>query len=495
MAAREGLGRTRILVLLASAAVLVSIPSDLVPMLRGPAPYPPEWQWAFRPDGPARPLLAAAAGALGLLALLWASGTGWARERPTAARRALVIGAVLLGCGLQLGLLAREPGSPLRTLLSRARSRSFTSYHTVAISPEARDPGEFLRRHAERLPDLSQSAKHAATHPPGPVLYYRAAVALCEVSPSLTEGLLEAAGVPDRAFRPPTTRATRAAALLGALLLGLLGTLASWPIAGLAAGLGVGDLAAGRLAVLWALLPGPALMVPQFDQALALPVVGTTALLLAAQAGSGSALGRAGAAGILGGAALLTSYGAAAFLAIGGFAAMAAGGGRAGLRRSAAVVSVATGVAGLVAFGLPALLGHQPLRALLTALSIHRELYTAPRSYTLWLLFNPLDLAIFLGVPVALGGLFALVRSARRRGSRAGVGPLDRFRWAVFGGLTVLLLLGVTRGEVGRLWIPLMPLLLVASLGGPDAPDRRESLVDGVLLAALTLILGSYWIT
>lgn len=174
---------------------------------------------------------------------------------------------------------------------------------------------------------------------------------------------------------------------------------------------------------------------------------------------------------------------------------MAAGGGRAGLRRSAAVVGVATGVAGLVAFGLPALLGHQPLRALLTALSIHRELYTAPRSYTLWLLFNPLDLAIFLGVPVALGGLFALVRSARRRGSRAGVGPLDRFRWAVFAGLTVLLLLGVTRGEVGRLWIPLMPLLLVASLGGPDAPDRRESLVDGVLLAALTLILGSYWIT
>ena len=135
--AREGVGRTGAAILLASIVVLVSIPFDLIPMLRGPAPYPPEWQWAFRPEGPARPLLAAGACALALLALLWASGTGWARSHPTAARRALVAGAVILGCGLQLGLLAREPGPVLRTLLSRARSASFTSYHTVAISPEA----------------------------------------------------------------------------------------------------------------------------------------------------------------------------------------------------------------------------------------------------------------------------------------------------------------------------------------------------------------------
>ena len=40
--------------LVASLFVLVSIPFDLVPLLRGPAPYPPEWQWAFRPEGPAR---------------------------------------------------------------------------------------------------------------------------------------------------------------------------------------------------------------------------------------------------------------------------------------------------------------------------------------------------------------------------------------------------------------------------------------------------------
>jgi hypothetical protein len=495
MTAREGDGRRQAVLLLSSLVVLVAVPFDLIPMLRGPAPYPPEWQWAFRPEGPARPLVAAAAFALGLLALLVASGTAWAQRRPVAARRALVFGAVLLSCGLQLGLLVREPDGPLRTLLSRTRSRSFTSYHTVAISLEAHDPSSFLRHHAERLPELARSAKHAATHPPGPVLYYRTALALCEASPALTDGLLTAAGVPDREFRPPATRPARAAALLGALVLGFLGALTAWPIAHLARVLGVEGLAAARLAILWALLPGPALMTPQFDQALALPVAGATVLLLAAGVATRRGPVWAVLAGLLGGIAIFASYGAAAFLAIGGGAALAAAGnGRTGLGRPARLATLATAVAGLVAFVVPALLGHQPVRALLTALDIHREMYTAPRSYALWLVFNPVDLALFLGVPVAAAGFMLVPRVVRGAALDAAGVSLDRLRLAVFAGVGVLVALGVTRGEVGRIWIPLMPLLLVASLGGHDAPDRRVALLQGTLLAALTLTIGSYWI-
>lgn len=479
-----------------SLLVLVSIPFDLVALLRGPAPYPPEWQWAFRPDGPAEPLLAAAGCLLGLLALLAASGgVGAGRHRDTALR-GLVVGAVVLGFALQLALLAREPGRPLQTLLSRSRSPSHTSYHTVAISREARDPRAFLRSHADLLPALARSAKHAATHPPGPVLFYRTMLALCEASPALTDGLLGAAGLPDREFRPPATRPARAAALLGALLLGLLGALAAWPIARLALALGVQGPAAARLALLWAMLPGPALQTPQFDQALALPVVGATALLLAASHRPGAWAGatRAALAGALGGVAFFTSYGAAAFLAIGGLAVLAAAGGGAAGRRSAWLAAVAVGVTGLAAFGLPALLGHRPVPALLTALAIHREIYTAPRSYALWLLFNPLDFALFLGVPVAVIGLLALSRTLRQAAGSGGGTPVERFRLAAFGGMAVLLALGVTRGEVGRLWIPLMPLVLVASLGGDGRPGHGESLVLGAVLAAFTLVIGSYWI-
>jgi hypothetical protein len=482
-------------VVLLSLLVLVSVPFDLLPLLRGPAPYPPEWQWAFRSEGPANPLVLAALLIVAALGLLTVSGPGWAQRHRKAAFRALVGSAVVLGLGLQLALLAREPGSPLGTLLRRARSRSYTSYHTVAISPAARDPQALLRHHADRLHDWARSAKHAATHPPGPVLFYRGALAVCEASPPLTDALLGAAGVPDREFRPPATRPARAAALLGALLLGLLGALTAWPLAHLALALGVERLAAARVALLWALLPGPALQTPQFDQALALPVTGATLLLLLGcqRDGTRALLWRGILAGALGGMALFASYGAAPFLLIGGLAVLASTP-RALLRRGLGLTALAGAVSALLAFGAPALLGHEPLRALATALSIHRETYTSPRSYALWLAFNPLDLALFLGVPVALIGLMGLPGTLSRVTRVGGGSPLDRFRLALLGGVVALLALGVTRGEVGRIWIPLMPLLLLACLGAPESPDRRTALVVATLLGASTLLLGAYWI-
>jgi hypothetical protein len=366
----------------------------------------------------------------------------------------------------------------------------------VAISPEARDPRAFLREHAARLPALAVSAKHAGTHPPGPVLYYRSALALFESAPRLTDGLLAAAGVPAREFRPPATRAARAAAILGALLLGFFGALTAWPLAHLARALGVESLAAGRLAVLWSLLPGPALMTPQFDQALSLPVIVATTLLLTATSRptQGPGLLRAVLAGAVGGVAVFNSYGAPVFLAVGGVAALAASHRtRTAHRASAAIAGLATAVTGFVAFGIPALLGHEPVRAMLTALSVHREMYTAPRSYALWLLFNPLDLALFLGVPVAVAGTLRLAATPGRVGERNLI-PTDRFRLATWGGVALLVVLGVTRGEVGRIWIPLMPLLLMSSLAEPEAPDRKEAVFVGTLIAVLTLAIGSYWV-
>jgi hypothetical protein len=54
---------------------------------------------------------------------------------------------------------------------------------------------------------------------------------------------------------------------------------------------------------------------------------------------------------------------------------------------------------------------------------------------------------------------------------------------------------GTVRGEVGRIWIPLMPLLLVASLPEePDRPHMREALLLGALLAVLGLALRVFWI-
>jgi len=485
-------------VVLASLLAVLAITTDAVPPLRGPAPYPPEWQWEYRraPEG-ARwlPGLATGAALLGLLAL---TASPWAGRRPRVAG-ALVLAAVpLVGWAHQLALLEIEPLGALRTLLARTTSRSYSSYHTVALSDAARDPHEFLRRHADLLPELRASAKHAATHPPGPVLYYRALIALCEASPGLTRRALALLGeAPDRPTRPPQTPASRAAALIGALLLGLLGASAAIPVAVLARRLTGDPLAAARAGAAWCLLPGPVLMTPQFDQALALAVAGGAAALAVALQ-SDRPLAPAVLAGACAALAVFTSYGAAVFLAVAAAAAFAITE-RLDASRVARVLAAAAVVpaAGLL---LLVLAGHEPLRSLRTALAIHREDYTLPRDYALWLAFNPVDLLVFLGVPVALLCAAAAVRSGRaalhERSLEAGA---DRLALAVAASLALLLVSGVTRGEVGRLWIPLMPFLLLAALVEPArgattaCVGPARALVTGALLLPLDIAIRAHW--
>jgi hypothetical protein len=436
------------------------------------------------------PAFGAAGALLGLLAV---SGSAWARGRPRAASALLLGAATLAGWAYQLGLAGLEPGGALRALVARVTSRTITSYHGAALMPEAQDAVAFLRRHHELLAEFRTSAKHAATHPPGPVLFYRGLVALCDGSPRLTRWALAAIGdTPDRPFRPLNTPASRAAALLGGLILGLLGAATTWPVAALAGRVTGDPLSASRVGTLWNLLPGPVLMTPQFDQAVALPVAGAAALL-ASSVRTARPAGPALLAGLCAGLALFTTYGAAAFLLIGGAAALAlrSESDWPRLARAAAWAAAGTGIV----LGLTALLGHHPLRSALSALAIHRELYTAPRSYALWLVFNPLDLAIFLGIPLAI---LLPLRAGRSLSSPSRDGgalrAADRFTIAATAGLALLALSGATRGEVGRIWIPLMPLALVGGLAREgETPTLFGAAGYGALLALLTLVIGSSW--
>jgi hypothetical protein len=240
-------------------------------------------------------------------------------------------------------------------------------------------------------------------------------------------------------------------------------------------------------------------MTPQFDQALALPVAGAAAFLAAALADHATPARlavRALLAGVCAGIAVFLSYGAVAFLVVAGLAALALAGARAISGRTLAALALALGaVASLI--GLAALLGHHPLASARAALEIHAQEYTRPRSYWLWLAFDPLDLAVFLGLPVAALGALRLVRTlVARLGRASSPSPgaslaLDRLRLAVAAGVLLLLLSGATRGEVGRLWIPLMPLLLVASV---DTRDPRETLLVGALLVPLCFVIRLFWV-
>jgi hypothetical protein len=133
------------------------------------------------------------------------------------------------------------------------------------------------------------------------------------------------------------------------------------------------------------------------------------------------------------------------------------------------------------------------------ALRIHREFFTQPRDYAVWLVFDPLDLAIFIGLPVAVSLVAAAVRSTRRLLARARLQPDEAFRLAALAALLVLLVSGQTRGEVGRIWIPIMPVLLVAALARAPRPDDDAvpSAASALLLAAAiaptTIAIALWW--
>lgn len=466
----------RIAAVAAALAVALLVASDAVPLLRGPAPYPPEWRWELREAAPAAtrylwPLCAGAA----LVAL------AAARARP----RVVLAAAVPLGALFALGLLDLEPRGARATLLARVLSRTDTAYYTVAVSEDGRDARAFLDRHAELLVGLRKTAKHAATHPPGPVLYYRAWIALCERSPALTRATLAAAGVSAEAgpaARAPNTPAAVAGAFLGGLGVLVLCALACVPIAALLRALGMDAHGAAHAAALWPLVPGAALMSPQFDQALALPVAGAVALLARATLATGRAAAVfALAAGVAAFAASFVSYGAVAYVGLG---AVAVGVAVARPREWTKTVALAAGAA-VACLAVTVALGHEPLASARTALAFHREAYTAPRSYALWLAWNPLDLALFLGAPLAAVGLARL----RTRS----LDEAARFRLSLAAGIVLLLLSGTVRGELGRIGVPLMAVLLPAALADRALTDRDATLI-AALLAALTILVRARWL-
>ena len=500
-------GALRAWILVAATAVaLIAIRFEATPLLRGPAPYPPEWQWAAAMKPWSARVLPALACAAGLMALLALSGRAAASLRPRAARGMLLAGAALLGLGFQLALRHLDEEGAVAAIVRRTISGSYTSFHRVAVSGVARDPGAFLAHHHELVGALRHRALHAATHPPGPVLFYSGLIEACRRSKALTERLVaivsDSGLATESLANPPPSPESIGAALLGPLPLGLLGALACWPTASLARTLHGDRAAALRTGVLWTLVPAVALMSPELDQALALPVTASIAAFALALRREGDAagsawIGHAVAAGLLAALAEFFSYGAAVFVLLGWLAVLPLAG--RGASRRVAVAGGLAVAAGAAVVGLERLAGHRPLVSALTALSIHRQQFTARRSYLAWLAFDPVDLFWFLGPPLALLVVAAGVRAVFRPASAET--SVDRFRAATVLGVAALILSGIVRGEAGRILIPIMPMLLVAAVAGKGGasgsssagPSVGLSVLLGALLTATSVVIRLTW--
>ena len=457
-----------------------------------------QWLLALAPAGVrALVLLSAATAAL----LVWLSAPHPRRRRYWP----LVLLAVLAASALQLSAVQVRPAG-LPFVAASVCSDVATEYFSAAEG--IADPLEYVRTYARGM----GAGHHVGTHPPGVVLLYWAAQRLY-ASPLFPrdafEALLEvliggrlsdlaAALAGNASLGARATAANIGAAYFCAALFGLCSALVAVPLYALGAVLL--DRQAGLLAAaLWVGVPSAVLNFQGPDALLAL-LVAVALLLVVMAARCRSPLWAAG-AGVLLGKALLISFGVLAALALAGlclllWTAPAAGAGRLPRRCAArCLLALVLGVAVVPAVA-QLLLGADLPAVFRQAMAAHHRFTLAQRPYPQWVGRNLLEFAVFGGLPIlvsALGGLGADLRALVRRRDLAPVAALT------LSGVATLLLLdaaGSVRGEVGRIWLFLMPPLVLAAAAwlrrGPEPRRTRFGLCLSLSLTQLVIMAVAF---
>ena len=106
-----------------------------------------------------------------------------------------------------------------------------------------------------------------------------------------------------------------------------------------------------------------------------------------------------------------------------------------------------------------------------------------PRSYWAWSLFNPVEFAVFAGVPTLLLLITAATADLRRWWPARSRQALSSLPWALLLVLAALNLSGKNLGEVARLWMFLMPFAAAAGACALSSLDGKRGWIAAAVLA------------
>jgi len=403
----------------------------------------------------------------------------WTRLQP--ASRAIMLALfVLLVLALQWTLLTAVASPSLSWVAPGwiIASPNATTYFSASF--EVRDARRWLASYPELMSSLPY---HARTHPPGFMLFFllvrRFTAAAIPRPPALLAAIAEGY---NQTFGTLFSPADAAAAIIGAAAVALLGALSLLPLYALGRTL-VGAKEAILGVALMSGMPGLLLLAASPDQIILLLAV--LVLWLCYSAWRRNSPLHAFLAGVAAGVGLFFSLG---FAVVGIWLLLWALLGLLGSgdRRMAARRALGAGVIALAGFALFHLVlylacGYRPIAVAQQAFLAHRDITTSafPRTYWKWLLMNPLEIAIFAGLPLVLTALW----SARSLHAHPTFFRLRPFLIAWLLTLALLDLSGTVRGEVGRIWLFLLwPAPLAAAAWLALSRQRRWILVMLVLL-------------
>jgi len=488
----------RLLLVLLVQALLIGLLVILVGKRLIPLGVPREWEWLRVRAYPTWDSLllagigvAAYAGfvALGLRALT-------AKERSRAYESVWMSGLLVAAVGVQFIVpTGAASGYDLSKWAAVNYLPGSAGYFQIARQQAARDPWRFLADYPRWI--RNQDVFHIGTHPPGLIVSQCLLLGIMQRSPALSGFLVDhmpasvEAGF--RVFgnqdRDPLSRADRAA-LYATALLTLLACAGTVVPLYLLARAGLAAPVAWAAAALWPLAPAANLFQPVADTAY--PLISTAALALAAWAARFDEVAdRPASIGLTLAAAsgMFMAFGMAftlAFLPVGVIVAILISFTSSIPWRRRGFLILATGAGFLlVLLGGWAATGADPFVIGSWNLRHHAEFYVDyPRTYRLWLLVNPVELIIALGLPSAV--LVVLGLSAERSSV-----PLPI--WATLLVLVVVNSTGRNMGEVARLWMLFMPPLLIAAGLGCRVLGLRPAALFGaaMFLGLQTLALQS----
>ena len=486
--------RRKIWLILLAQGVLVALLTAAIASKRMPLGIPGEWEW-LRVH--ARPSLAglflsglAVAAYCGFIAL---GLRAVASPRLAPPREAGWL-AGLLAASMAIQVLIPTGAADEYDLTKWAYVNYFgasTGYYQVARKQAVADPWRFLVEYPVWI--QSQDSLHIGTHPPGLIVTQCLLLRAMERNPGLANALVRSMPFStaegfrqlERMDRRPIPRADRAALYLSSLitLLACAGTVVPLYLLARSA---LPPPAAWVAAALWPLAPAANLFQPDADAAY--PLVSTLALALAAWAarwahgnrGVASSLTLALAAGLV---MALGTFFTLAFLPVGLIVALVIVLAPEVVSRRKAGLILAVGAGFLIVTALGwAVTGADPITVWTWNLKNHARFYVEyPRTYLAWLVVNPVELAIALGLPTAVW-CFIGVGSPR---------AVPRIAWATIAVLFLLNVAGRNMGEVARLWMLFLPPLLPAAGAGFTRLEARPLVlaISAGLLGFQTLAL------
>lgn len=460
---------------------------DLFPFLRGPE----EWRWPLRPiEAPLCVIVPFIT-----LTLYTVVCARWLRifdqDRPShKSEYGFLLFITLAAPLIQFALAFAVSRYPLLEFFGPTVSVHNSGYFTTAVTTS--DLNQLLANYPAMMPQLPI---HAQSHPPGPIVMQWLGWKFFQGLPALADSI----AMPLRTLQchnpglMSLDNPQIASASIG-MLLPLIGALAVWPMYAL--GKRVATSRAASIAVaLFPVMPLFAMWPTQWDQLY--PLLLLVGLYFVYTGLESRSLWRIFCAGV--------PLSIATFFSVGNFVLMAVVG-LYGLiwlithRRWKLAFPAALAFAlGCAAIWITYALIYQvnPLEVISTGSRLAFESTTGQRSYLTWLIWNPIDFAIFLSVPIVI---LLVVNLAK--GSEPSPGSLPLII-ATFGTLVLLIISGVVRGEVGRLWMYFGPLvlLIVADLAMHQAPRTtpRVSLITRhslliALLALIVLTLNTRWL-